>query len=78
MFTEEMPLVLSSSAHLEMGRIVAEHPDVTFVAAHPGEWENFMRHLEQMEQFDNALAKAIRASFPRLRMRCPYMLPVAF
>lgn len=37
----------------EMGRMVAEHPDVTFVAAHPGERENFMRHLERMEQFDN-------------------------
>ena len=37
----------------EMGRMVAEHPDVTFVAAHPGERENFMRHLERMKQFDN-------------------------
>lgn len=37
----------------EMTRMVAEHPDVTFVAAHPGERENFMKHLERMERYDN-------------------------
>ena len=34
-------------------RMVREHPDVTFVAAHPNEKEIFLRHLERMEQCDN-------------------------
>lgn len=37
----------------EMTRMVREHPDVTFVAAHPGEKEIFLKHLERMEQCDN-------------------------
>ena len=37
----------------EMTRMVREHPDVTFVAAHPGEREIFLKHLERMELCDN-------------------------
>ena len=37
----------------EMTRMVLEHPDVTFVAAHPGEKEVYMRHLERMELCGN-------------------------
>lgn len=37
----------------EMTRMVREHPDVTFVAAHPGEKEVYLKHLERMEQCDN-------------------------
>lgn len=37
----------------EMTRMVREHPDVTFVAAHPGEKEVYLKHLERMERFDN-------------------------
>lgn len=37
----------------EMTRMVAEHPDVTFVAAHPGDRENFTKHLERMERCEN-------------------------
>jgi len=37
----------------EMTRMVLEHPDVTFVAAHPGERAVYMKHLERMERCDN-------------------------
>lgn len=37
----------------EMTRMVREHPDVTFVAAHPNERAVFLRHLERMERYDN-------------------------
>lgn len=37
----------------EMTRMVREHPDVTFVAAHPNERAVFMKHLERMEQCEN-------------------------
>lgn len=37
----------------EMTRMVAEHPDVTFVAAHPGDRESFMKHLERIERYEN-------------------------
>lgn len=36
-----------------MDRMVADHPDVTFVAAHPGEREVFLQHLERMERYGN-------------------------
>ncbi len=37
----------------EMDKMVREHPNVTFVAAHPGEYAAFMRHLERMKTSDN-------------------------
>lgn len=36
-----------------MTRMVREHPDVTFVAAHPNEKEVYMKHLERMELCGN-------------------------
>lgn len=37
----------------EMDKMVQEHPNVTFVAAHPGEYKYFMRHIERMKMSDN-------------------------
>lgn len=37
----------------EITRMVREHPDVVFVAAHPGEKEVYLKHLERMEQCGN-------------------------
>ncbi len=37
----------------EMDRMVEKHPKVRFVAAHPGEYENFMRHIERMKMSEN-------------------------
>lgn len=37
----------------EMDEMVKNHPDVIFVAAHPGEYPNFMRHIERMKLSEN-------------------------
>lgn len=34
-------------------RMVDKHPDVVLVAAHPGEYDNFTRHLERMKKSEN-------------------------
>ncbi len=36
-----------------MDKMVREHPNVTFVAAHPGEYGSFMRHLERFKMTEN-------------------------
>ena len=36
-----------------MDKMVKEHKDITFVAAHPGEYGEFMRHMERMKMSDN-------------------------
>ena len=38
----------------QMQKMIAENPRVTFVAAHPGEKEVFMKHLECLSKYDNA------------------------
>ena len=37
----------------EMDKMVKSHPDVIFVAAHPGEYHSFMRHVERMKMSEN-------------------------
>jgi len=37
----------------EMDKMVQTHPDVTFVAAHPGEYDKFLRHLARMKMSEN-------------------------
>ena len=37
----------------EMDAMVKANPNVTFVAAHPGEYREFMRHMERMEYSEN-------------------------
>ncbi|MBE6705516.1 MAG: amidohydrolase [Ruminococcaceae bacterium] len=36
-----------------MDKMVNDNKDVTFVAAHPGEYKEFMRHLERMKMSEN-------------------------
>lgn len=36
-----------------MDRMVERHPNVTLVAAHPGEYDDFMRHMERMKKSKN-------------------------
>lgn len=36
-----------------MDAMVKKHPDVVFVAAHPGEYGEFMRHMERMRYSEN-------------------------
>lgn len=33
--------------------VIAAHPDMAFVAAHPGERESVARHIERMRKYDN-------------------------
>lgn len=37
----------------EMDEMVKQHPNLTIVAAHPGEYGAFMRHLDRMELSEN-------------------------
>ena len=37
----------------EMDRMVEKHPRVPFVAAHPGEYDAFTRHMERMKKSEN-------------------------
>ena len=37
----------------EMDEMVKRHPEVIFVAAHPGEYTSFMRHIERMKYSEN-------------------------
>lgn len=37
----------------DMGPVVAAHPDITFVAAHPGDKDRVPEHLEQIQKHDN-------------------------
>ena len=34
--------------------VIAAHPDMAFVAAHPGERESVEKHIERMRRYDNA------------------------
>lgn len=38
----------------QMEKMIANHPRVTFVAAHPGEKQGYIKHLERMEKYENA------------------------
>lgn len=38
----------------EMEQMIAQNPNVTFVAAHPGQKNNFVLHLERLKKYDNA------------------------
>ena len=37
----------------EMDAMVRKHKDIIFVAAHPGEYNEFMRHIERMKMSEN-------------------------
>lgn len=37
----------------EMEKMIAAHPNVTFVAAHPGEKDFYEKHLERMKKYSN-------------------------
>ncbi len=37
----------------QMDEMVSKHPNTVFVAAHPGEYSNYMRHLNRMKMSEN-------------------------
>ena len=52
---EECNMLVSfhSMGEDQMDAMVKKHPNVTFIAAHPGEYPEFMRHMERMKFSDN-------------------------
>ena len=52
---ESLNMVVSihSMGEDEMDKMVKAHPSVTIVAAHPGEFGSFMRHVERMKMSEN-------------------------
>ena len=44
---------IHSDGNDEMDEMVKKHKDVIFVAAHPGEYRDFMRHIERMKMSEN-------------------------
>lgn len=45
----EMVVSLHTMNHDQMDEMVRKHPKQIFVAAHPGEYDSFMRHLNRMK-----------------------------
>lgn len=48
-----MIVSLHSQGNDEMDEMVKKHKDVLFVAAHPGEYGDFIRHIERMKMSEN-------------------------
>ncbi len=38
----------------QMETMIAQNPDVTFVAAHPGERKDYEKHIERLKKYENA------------------------
>ena len=49
----EMVVSFHSMGDDQMDDMVKNHPNTVFVAAHPGEYGDFMRHMERMKMSDN-------------------------
>lgn len=48
-----MVVNIHSMGEDEMDKMVKEHPGIVFVAAHPGEYTEFMRHIERAKLSEN-------------------------
>ena len=48
-----MVVNLHSMDEDQMDEMVRKHPNTVFVAAHPGEYQNYMRHLNRMKLSEN-------------------------
>lgn len=48
-----MAVSFHTMSHATIDTMVSSHPGVTFVAAHPGEGEQFYGHIERMKKYDN-------------------------
>lgn len=49
----EMVVNFHSMGNDQMDEMVRKHPDTVFVAAHPGEYNDYMRHLNRMRMSKN-------------------------
>lgn len=54
-YATQKNMVVSIHTMLEddMDAFVEQHPDTTIVAAHPNEYEGFMRHLQRLKKYPN-------------------------
>jgi predicted TIM-barrel fold metal-dependent hydrolase len=50
----EMVVSFHSMDNDQMEKMIASHPNITFVAAHPGEKNNYLLHIERMKKYKNA------------------------
>lgn len=50
---QNMIVSIHSEGEDEMDAMVKRHKDVIFVAAHPGEYDSFIRHVERMKMSEN-------------------------
>lgn len=48
-----MTVSFHSMGEDQMDEMVKKHPDTIFVAAHPGEYQEYIRHLNRMKMSDN-------------------------
>ncbi len=48
-----MVVNLHTMDHDQMDEMVRKHPKTVFVAAHPGEYDSYMRHLNRMKMSEN-------------------------
>lgn len=48
-----MIVSVHSECNDQMDEMVKNHKDIIFVAAHPGEYDDFMRHVERMKMSEN-------------------------
>ena len=48
-----MVINLHSSDNDQMDKMAQKHPDAVFVAAHPNEYDDYMRHLNRMKMSEN-------------------------
>lgn len=53
---EQLGMVVSyhSIDDAQMEKMIREHPNVTFVAAHPNEKDKYLLHIERMKKYQNA------------------------
>ena len=53
---DEFGMVVSyhSMDDMQMEKMIAEHPNVTFVAAHPNDRKKYLLHLERLKKYPNA------------------------
>lgn len=49
----EMVVSFHSMDNEQMEKMIVSHPNVTFVAAHPGERDNYLLHIERMKKYKN-------------------------
>ncbi len=55
-YAQECEMIISfhSADDEQMDKMISEHPNLTFVAAHPGAKDKYTRHIQRLARFENA------------------------